>query len=117
MLRQPSNLWYKEDMTDIMETCVIMHNMTVKVRKAGYTGTRKQRVAAEEAEAAESGASVYHELVPPTKPVALVNWLHEVSGQVDNHKHNNDLKMDLKEHMYARDGHAVAVESSGDDFE
>ena len=33
MLRQPSNSWYKEDMTDVMETCVIMHNMTVKGAK------------------------------------------------------------------------------------
>ena len=87
------------------------------MRKAGNTGTRKQRVAAEEAEAAESRASMYHEFVPPTMPIALVNWLHEVAGQVDYHKHNNDLKKDLKEHMYVRDGHAVAVESNGDDFE
>jgi len=45
MLRQPCCLWYKEDVTDIMEACVIMYNMTVTERKAGYTGTRKARVA------------------------------------------------------------------------
>jgi len=91
--------------------------MTVSERKAGYTGKRKARVAADEVEAEYAGASTDHKLVPPTEPIALVNWLHEVAGQVENNKHHNNLKKAMTEHMYARSWDSVADESSGDDFE
>jgi len=117
ILRQPCALWFKEDMACIMQACVIMHNMTVRERKATYTGTRAARVEADAAETEDAGTTTYHKLDPPTDPIALVEWMHETAGQVENRKHHDDLKAALAEHMYARAGDCAGESSSGDDFE
>jgi Plant transposon protein len=48
ILYTPSRLWDKEDMTYIVETCCILHNMVVNSRRAQYSGTRKVRIPEEE---------------------------------------------------------------------
>jgi len=117
ILRQACAFWFKEDMACIMQACVIIHNMTVRERKATYTGTRAARIEADAAEAEDAGATTYHKLDPPTDPIALEEWMHEIACQVENRKHNDDLKAALVEHMYARAGDCAGESSSGDDIE
>jgi len=117
MLRNPCSLWYTDDMANIMEVGVIMHNMTVLERKANYTGTRKARVATDAAETERAGATTYHALEPPTDYYQRVNWLHEVAGQVESREHHAQLQNALVEHMYSRAGDDIVGESSGDEFE
>jgi len=100
-----------------MQACVIMHNMTVRERKATYTGKRAARAEADAAEAEDAGTTTYHKLDRPTDPIALVEWMHEISGQVENRKHHDDLKAAPVEQMYARAGDCAGESSSGEDFE
>jgi len=66
MMRNPCSLWYADDMANIMEACVIMHNMTVLETKANSTGTHKAHVATDAAKTEGAGATTYHALEPPT---------------------------------------------------
>jgi len=86
-------------MAVIMGACVIMHNMTVKERKATYTGTRVARVVADAAEAEDAGITTYHKIAAPEEPIALVEWLHQGAGQVENSKHHHDIQVALTEHV------------------
>lgn len=117
MLRNPFSLWYTHDMANIMEACVIVHNMTVPERKAQYTGTRKARVATDAAESEGAGATTYHALEPPADYYQRVNWLHDISGEVESREHHAQLHNALVEHMYSRAGDAAVDESSEDEFE
>jgi len=116
ILRQPFALWFQEDMAVIMEACFIMHNMTVRERKTTYTGTRVARVAADAAEAEDAGMKTYHKIAAPEEPIALVEWLQQGAGQVENRERHHDLQVALTENMYACAGDNKAEESSGDDF-
>jgi Plant transposon protein len=40
LIHQPSRLFDKGYMEDVMHTCCILHNMICEVRKESYTGTR-----------------------------------------------------------------------------
>ena len=117
ILRQPFALWFKEDMACIMQACVNMYTMTVREPKATYTGTRAARVEEDASKAEHAGTTTYHKLDPPTDPIALLEWMHEIAGQVENRKHHDDLKAALVKHMYARAGDCAGESSSGDDFE
>jgi len=94
-----------------------MHNMTVRERKATYTGTRVARVVADAAEAEDAGMTTYYKITAPEEPIALEEWLHQGAGQVKNRKHYHDLLVALTEHLYARAGDNNAEESSGDEFD
>jgi len=65
-----------------MRVCAIIHNMTAWGRKAIYTGTRASHVGADVAEAEDVGTKTYQKLNPQTDPIALVERMHEVAGQV-----------------------------------
>jgi len=104
LLRQPCTVWFQEDMAVIMGACVIMHNMTAKERKAACTGTRVARVAADAAEVEHAGMTTYHKIAAPEEPIALVEWLHQGAGQMENSKHHHDIQIALTEHVYARAG-------------
>lgn len=88
ILRNPGSLWHKEDMTDVMEACDIMHNMTVRERKARYTGTREARIRCVSAEAESTGVTTYCAMVPPHH-FQRVNWLHEVDGHEESREHHS----------------------------
>jgi len=104
-------------MANVMEACVIMHNMTVLERKANYNGTRKARVATDAAETEGAGATTDNALELPTDYYQRFNWLHEVAGQVESREHHAQLQNALVEHMYSRAGDDVVGESSEDYFE
>ena len=38
VLAEPSRLWFREEMTIVIQACVIIHNIIVEERKEGYTG-------------------------------------------------------------------------------
>lgn len=64
ILRNLRSLLFMEDMAYIVENCVIMHNMTVKMRKSGYTGTRKARISVDTAEAESVGPTTADGALP-----------------------------------------------------
>lgn len=93
ILRNLCSLWYTNDVANVMEACVLTHNVTVLERKDQYTRTRKARVSTDAAESKGAGATAYHPLEPPTDYYQRVNWLREAAGQVEAERSTSSFKM------------------------
>lgn len=113
MLSNPCSLWYTDDMANIMEACVIIHNMTMLERKEQYTGTRQVRVETDAAESEGARATTYHALELPIDNFQRVDRRYEIPGQVGRRKHYAHLKHSSVEHMHSRTGILLSTRAVG----
>ncbi|XP_057779992.1 uncharacterized protein LOC130998594 [Salvia miltiorrhiza] len=94
IVKGPSRLWSKEEMSDIMSTCIILHNMIIK--DEGEHATQWEEDADE---ASSSAASQPRAGAPPD----FRAFVARQASMRDVEMHAR-LTLDLKEHIWSRFG-------------
>ncbi|XP_057795297.1 uncharacterized protein LOC131011539 [Salvia miltiorrhiza] len=94
IVKGPARLWSKEAMSDIMFTCIILHNMIIE--DEGEQATQWEEDADE---ASSSAASQPHVGAPPD----FRAFIARQASMRDAEMHAR-LTLDLKEHIWSRFG-------------
>ena len=98
ILYMPCRLWYKNDMKDIINSCVILHNMIVERRKSLYVSG----VIAERDISCEVPACLERTHLPKTKRDQILSW--ERVENIDDRSQHFELRRALVEHQWLLTG-------------
>jgi Plant transposon protein len=103
VLYRPSRLWYIEDMTAIVKTCGILHNMCVEERRMTYTGSRAVRLQVETSEFVDPVEGVKLVSPPESETAACEFWCAHLDGIEDPQQHFA-LKNEIVRHIWSSTG-------------
>uniref|UniRef100_A0A0D3DSA4 GRF-type domain-containing protein n=1 Tax=Brassica oleracea var. oleracea TaxID=109376 RepID=A0A0D3DSA4_BRAOL len=93
-VRNPSNLWDKNKIGNIMKTCIILHNMIVEDERDSYT---------QHASEFQQGEDVDHTFV--VKRTKSLGTILGRRAEVRDRQRHQQLKEDLTENIWAKFGH------------
>jgi Plant transposon protein len=110
ILYKPSRLWTTSAMSDIVDCCVVLHNMIVRVRKRNYTGTANLRLV-------EDGAlplSVSRIFQNGDRVEEHGEFWRATVANVDNSNHHHQLKAALVRYIWDKAGSDALLDSRSD---
>jgi Plant transposon protein len=105
IIYQPSRLFDKGDMEDVIYACCIIHNMVVECRRESYSGTRNARVTDLQAYV---GSHVSLVTEPENLREASMFWMARLNEE-DSPKSHDELKNALASLMWEHKGNCASL--------
>jgi hypothetical protein len=110
ILYQPSRLWTTSAMSDIVDCCVVLHNMIVSARKRNYTGTAYLRLV----EDCALPLSVSRIFQYGDRVEEHGEFWRETVANVDNRNHHHQLKAALVRYIWGKAAGNALLDSRSD---
>jgi Plant transposon protein len=108
ILARPCNFWYREDVADIMISCIILHNMAVEDRRDGYQSELLELANTDEARFHVDGKQLVWESSNMVPETALTGtWAEMVAKRHADSQSKVDhftLRNDPTEHIWNLQG-------------